>query len=1161
MTGSRVHHKPGRLVDDQDVLVFVDDVQFDVLRHPLALGFLLGVKRQQGAAMDDVARTHDVAIDGHRHRDASRHASETPAADRHPRTHRCLFFEGSRRRKPQRNRAVPAGAGRPGQPQLYQRHLQAQGPGVAVPVRPLCRPGAAGADLRELQERRARGCQVGCRALYPPASAASERRLRLLPQGPDLVRPGPRPAGALPAAGHDQAHQPGNPETQLPRSPEPERRPVRAAAGRGGQPLVAVQGHPGPDLQRAAAAARPDPRQPGRAEAVPGRQRRDPAGTAAQGRKWRRDRRRKPRSRRQQRRPFLVQLHDLWRIRLTRHTVNEKGRPDGLPFLLPGPKLGALHSTKLDTMVRLILWIALIAAAFWLWRKFKAGTAADTRPTLDDPLKMARQRRFGGRLVIACMLQCAADQNVPVSPWDRVAPLGQHHARQEIFRALEQDHLPFHRLHRQFQAQRAQQVATPGPRRKHHLIGADRAIDGFNAANTLALAAEPGDFTMLAKGHVRQGLQCRLERLDQARVAHVRHTRHVDGPLETRPQHGHRRIGAGHIHCAQRAPLAGRPGQRLGFIVQVQPVQAGGMHLGVYTGAGEQTLAQLRIEVLRPMRQGGNRRAVAPRVQRRHDPAPGPGRLLPERALVAHHHLLDIGRQVERITPAAPVRLVAGTGVAAHTLVIELEVATGVAGHQPASVTPGQQAETLGLAAGVQAVMACAGGQRGDHGVGIGILARAGAVALQVLRTVEQQPHDLAACGSFHRVAVAGVGNARQNADHGDDNQQFDQAQALMSSRHVPAPLAAPARSPAPPAPAADAPRQSPEAAAPQGRRAAARGASCGPGSVPGKNLALAPASPARSLAPPRPAHRRRVPWVPLAAAGSTRTGPVAQDPPAHGPRRAATWFPPLRTPAMPSPGCRPCVPARRHFAAPKHPAGRTAASAPGTPAAPCPVAASWQAVTYGGDHLIGLRAHPFSGVVQGQAQADAANARRVGHRRHPGQLTALARHAQVNLQPADMFDQHRVAATTGEQQLPVHQAVHLLTNGQGELLWPGQALACLHLGGAQAVGEQRPVGRATGLPTLHANQAQAAQGAVRLEADTDRQGKCRGNGRVGKADRLAPQAAECAGHADVTGHALQRKARILLQLRKCALRLPTLQRTDEQTAAGQHQQHAQAQR
>ncbi|MBA1202035.1 hypothetical protein G7009_09710 [Pseudomonas capeferrum] len=26
---------------------------------------------------------------------------------------------------------------------------------------------------------------------------------------------------------------------------------------------------------------------------------------------------------------------------------------------------------KLDTIVRLLFWIALIAAAFWLWRKFK----------------------------------------------------------------------------------------------------------------------------------------------------------------------------------------------------------------------------------------------------------------------------------------------------------------------------------------------------------------------------------------------------------------------------------------------------------------------------------------------------------------------------------------------------------------------------------------------------------------------------------------------------------------------------------------------------------------------------------------------------------------------------------------------------------------------
>lgn len=49
-------------------------------------------------------------------------------------------------------------------------------------------------------------------------------------------------------------------------------------------------------------------------------------------------------------------------------------------------------------MVRLILWIALIAAAFWLWRKFKAGIAADTRPTLDDPLKMVRCAHCGVHL-------------------------------------------------------------------------------------------------------------------------------------------------------------------------------------------------------------------------------------------------------------------------------------------------------------------------------------------------------------------------------------------------------------------------------------------------------------------------------------------------------------------------------------------------------------------------------------------------------------------------------------------------------------------------------------------------------------------------------------------------------------------------------------------
>jgi uncharacterized protein len=45
-------------------------------------------------------------------------------------------------------------------------------------------------------------------------------------------------------------------------------------------------------------------------------------------------------------------------------------------------------------MVRLLFWIALIAAAFWLWRKFKANDAAPpARP--EDPLKMVRCAHCG----------------------------------------------------------------------------------------------------------------------------------------------------------------------------------------------------------------------------------------------------------------------------------------------------------------------------------------------------------------------------------------------------------------------------------------------------------------------------------------------------------------------------------------------------------------------------------------------------------------------------------------------------------------------------------------------------------------------------------------------------------------------------------------------
>jgi hypothetical protein len=52
--------------------------------------------------------------------------------------------------------------------------------------------------------------------------------------------------------------------------------------------------------------------------------------------------------------------------------VNE-GRPWASLFYWPRPRLSASSIDKLDTMVRLLFWIALIAAAFWLWRKFKVS--------------------------------------------------------------------------------------------------------------------------------------------------------------------------------------------------------------------------------------------------------------------------------------------------------------------------------------------------------------------------------------------------------------------------------------------------------------------------------------------------------------------------------------------------------------------------------------------------------------------------------------------------------------------------------------------------------------------------------------------------------------------------------------------------------------------
>ena len=75
-----------------------------------------------------------------------------------------------------------------------------------------------------------------------------------------------------------------------------------------------------------------------------------------------------------------------------------KGRPWASLFYWPRPRLSASSTDKLDTMVRLLFWIALIAAAFWLWRKFKASQQSHPEAKLDAPLKMVRCAHCGVHL-------------------------------------------------------------------------------------------------------------------------------------------------------------------------------------------------------------------------------------------------------------------------------------------------------------------------------------------------------------------------------------------------------------------------------------------------------------------------------------------------------------------------------------------------------------------------------------------------------------------------------------------------------------------------------------------------------------------------------------------------------------------------------------------
>ena len=63
MAGRRMHHQPRRLVQHQDLLILVDDVQIDVLRHPFALRLLFGLEHQTTAAVNGIARPQALAVD------------------------------------------------------------------------------------------------------------------------------------------------------------------------------------------------------------------------------------------------------------------------------------------------------------------------------------------------------------------------------------------------------------------------------------------------------------------------------------------------------------------------------------------------------------------------------------------------------------------------------------------------------------------------------------------------------------------------------------------------------------------------------------------------------------------------------------------------------------------------------------------------------------------------------------------------------------------------------------------------------------------------------------------------------------------------------------------------------------------------------------------
>ena len=230
------------------------------------------------------------------------------------------------------------------------------------------------------------------------------------------------------------------------------------------------------------------------------------------------------------------------------------------------------------------------------------------------------------------MFQRTANQNVPISPGNGVAPLGHHHRRQPAGLHAVQQHLPLHRLNRQRQALGGQPVPAPGTSTKHHGIATHHAAGDLHTGDPLCLCLQPQRGAVLTQHKTLKLQQSCAQGFHQAGVTHVRQVSLPQGPGKPRRQLRHLTIDKLLVYLLQRPVLLRCPLHRLGLLVHAQPQQPAGLYLGIDAGVREQVPRQGAVIVLRPARQRADGGTVAPGVERRHNPTARPGRLSPQLA-------------------------------------------------------------------------------------------------------------------------------------------------------------------------------------------------------------------------------------------------------------------------------------------------------------------------------------------------------------------------------------------------------------------------------------------------------------------------------------------------------------------------------------------------